>query len=628
MHLRLFGLVFAVSAVVAQQTGNHPDWPRWCGKVYESGYPAFNPGGQTDEPPRNPGGSLLYVQVAPRYSLYLDSEAQGEFIVRTSLSPYFGNALPSAPVHGEYDGGDRQLHFTITLDGASNGNNVLVSSVAQFNFNGTTMQDTFVPFNLTSSGPLKTSFKSQNVTLTGWVASPDGSSNTTYTARSSDLLYLADKTTGSVTRLDNAYGGFMHRGGRVKTGQTADQSGFRPYFPYGYYSSFDGFLAGVTDNTSASSIIGKYAGFGLNAMTPLSQYPQSTTAFAYMADQTNLGIQFDLREQYTNLTWVAEQVTAAHTSEALFSYWSADEPDGHQDPFSAPVNARDTIRSIDPYHPVAVVLNCHNYYFSEYTTGADVIMEDVYPIGINTTGLSKWGTVCNATLGDCGCDDCQGGNHAIRDVADRLDDLARYESWTEGTWPKTKIHNPQSFHGEDYWARDPTPEESWAMSLVAVNHGAQGLVSWVYPVAGNTSGTNSDVLPAAHGQLAQVLTGSPIVDFLVGNARPTPLPVPSLPNLDVACWRRDHQLLVSIVNSGYDDYVLSNTSVTAPMYSIPIPQSVWPSSNTSYTHIDAVVWGGNKLIWSYAGSKLSTRSIPALSTGLVVLSAYSTRFED
>lgn len=34
-------------------------------------------------------------------------------------------------------------------------------------------------------------------------------------------------------------------------------------------------------------------------------------------------------------------------------------------------------------------------------------MEDVYPIGINGT-FSKWGTACNATLGDCGCDNCAG----------------------------------------------------------------------------------------------------------------------------------------------------------------------------------------------------------------------------
>ncbi|KAL1904745.1 hypothetical protein Sste5344_009517 [Sporothrix stenoceras] len=599
------------------------------------------------EPQRSPEGPFLYVQVTPRYSLYLDSETQGEFVVRTTLSPYFGLELPAAPSDNDGIVGNRVLHFTISLDDKDDNDsdttstesaaskNVLVRGTATFNFSGVTIQDTIVLFNLTAAssklggGPLKTSFSSQNITLTGWVASPDGSSNVTYVAKSGSLFYLPDKTTGSITRLDNAYGGFMFRGERGGSlGNASDKAGFRPFFPYGYYSSYDGFLAGATDNTSAASTIDPYAAYGLNAMTPLTQYPQSEAAFSYMADHTGLGIQFDLREQYTNQTWVAAQVTAARDNAALFSYWSADEPDGHQDPFSAPIQTRDTIRSIDPYHPVAVVLNCQDYYFAQYAAGADVIMEDVYPIGINTTGITKWGIVCNTTLGDCGCDNCQGDDHSIRDVSDRLDDLARYETWSgpqQGSpWPKTKIHNPQSFHGEGYWARDPTPAESWAMSLVAVNHGAQGLIAWVYPVAATntTNGTTNSVLPAAHGKLAQVLTRSPTVDFIVGNARPTRLPSPpGMPNLDMSCWRHVDQLLVSVVNTGYEDYAAApGNNGTAPL-SIPIPQSVWISPSRPYTHIAAIAWGSPNLIWSYAGNNLSTQRIPALATGLVVLSA-------
>ncbi|KIH92810.1 hypothetical protein SPBR_02505 [Sporothrix brasiliensis 5110] len=644
MFLRRLCLLTAASTVAGQQTGNHPDWPRWCGKVYESGYPSFNPGGQTVEPPRSPDGPFLYVQVTPRYSLYLDSEAQGEFVVRTTLSPYFGLELPSAPSSdGTGVDANRLLNFTISLDSQEDSDsdttgtnsikasNVLVRGAVRFNFSGVTTQDTIVPFNLTAAsaslggGPLNTSFAPQNVTLTGWVASPNGSSNVTYVAKSSNLFYLPDNTTGSVSRLDNAYGGFMFRGARGQsTGNTSDSAGFRPYFPYGYYASYDGFLTGATDNASAAATIDPYAAFGLNAMTPLTQYPQSAAAFAYMADHTGLGIQFDLREGYTNQSWVAEQVTAARDNAALFSYWSADEPDGHQDPFQAPVQARDTIRRLDPYHPVAVVLNCQNYYFAEYAAGADVLMEDVYPIGINTTGVSKWGTVCNSTLGDCGCDNCRGGDYGIRDVADRLDDLARYEAWSgpqQGSpWPKTKIHNPQSFHGESYWARDPTPAEAWAMSLVAVNHGAQGLIAWVYPVQANTTAAGS-VLPAAHGTLAQVLTRSPVVDFIVGNARPTRLPAATdHPNVDIACWRRGDHLLVSVVNAAYEDYGAAPANSSTPPLTVPIPPSLWPAANRSYTHIEAVVWGGDQLEWSFAGNNLSTQRIPALSTGLIVLS--------
>ncbi len=553
--------------------------------------------------------------MSPRYSLYLDSEAQGEFVVRTTLSPYFGQPLPANVTKrasgnaGRSTSAETSLHFAIYLGDDVDHNKVLVRGSASLDFSdGSTTKDTLVTFNLTA--PLETSLATQNVTLSGWVAAPGVQANTTYTAASSELLYLPETTSGgSVTRLDNAHGGFMFRG------NDSASAAFRPFFPYGFYASYDGFLAQATDPASAAAVIGKYARFGLNAMTPLTQYPQSAAAFAYMAD-TDVRVQFDLREGYQNLTWVAEQVVAARSNAALFSYWSADEPDGHQDPFAAPRRARDTIRAGDPYHPVALVLNCADYYFGAYTDGgaADVIMEDVYPIGINAS-WSKWGTACNATLGDCGCDNCRGGAHAVRDVADRLDALARYEAWLAGRWPRTKIHNPQSFHGEDYWARDPTAAEEWAMALVALNHGAQGIISWVYP-------TVDDALPAAHGQLAAVLTAAPVVDFVVGNARPTSLRVPSdsppaasdTPNVDVAVWRRGRQLLVSVVNSGYEDYHGNGTAL-----SIPIPRAVWPAANRSYHSIEAVLWG--QLVWSWAGNKLSTQSIPALSTSLVVLSA-------
>ncbi|EPE05866.1 glycoside hydrolase subgroup catalytic core [Ophiostoma piceae UAMH 11346] len=588
----LSALFLTLHTALGQQTGNNPDWPRWCGKVYESGYPSFNPGGQAVEPAHDPNGPLLYVQVAPRYNLYLDSETDGEFVVRTTLSPYFGSALPgngNATAKTMYSNDThRDLHYSISLDSVSA---VLAQGTASFNFTSdVATQDTFIPFSLKG---LTSGTARQNVTLTGWIVSPDGRSNVSYSATSSGLVYLPVPTGGgSVTRLDNAYGGFWH----LKGG--GGSSTFEPFFPYGFYSSYDGFLADVSDNATAASVIGKYADFGLNAMTPLSQYPTSATAFQYMVD-TDLRFQFDLREQYTNSTWVAEQVAAAKDNAALFSYWSSDEPDGHQDPFSAPKDCRDTIRSVDPYHPVALVLNCQNYYFAEYTEGsADVIMEDVYPIGINTT-WSKWGTTCNTTLGDCGCDNCEGGDHAVRDVGDRLDDLFRYESYIEGRWPATKIHNPQSFNGEGYWARDPTPDEEWAMTLVAVNHGAKGIISWVYPVA------SGDGLPAAHGQLAKVLTASPVVDFIVGNAAPIILKIASAPEVDIACWKRGSELLVSIVNSGYNNYTSGGPR------EIALP--------ALYTSVKTTAWG--KLEWSLSGSTLSAQSIPALSTSLLILTA-------
>lgn len=247
---------------------------------------------------------------------------------------------------------------------------------------------------------------------------------------------------------------------------------------------------------------------------------------------------------------------------------------------------------MDPYHPVTVVLNCQNYYFKEYTAGTDIIMEDVYPIGINST-FSKWGTACNTTLGDCGCDNCQGN---VQDVSDRLDDLAAYERWLN-LWPKTKFHNPQSFHGEDYWFRDPSPDEEYVMALLAFNHGAQSIISWVYPT--------TDLLASAHGKLARVVTASPVVDFLVGADRPrrAAVSVQGTEVVDAAYWVAGGQMLVSVVNGGYVD--IDQTVV------VEVPGA---------SKIASVPWGN--VSWRAAGSELSTSLLPALSTTLLVLDIF------
>jgi hypothetical protein len=52
--------------------------------------PSFDPTGESTPPPASPS-QLLYVQIEPRYSIYLSSEATGSFIVDATLSKYFGS---------------------------------------------------------------------------------------------------------------------------------------------------------------------------------------------------------------------------------------------------------------------------------------------------------------------------------------------------------------------------------------------------------------------------------------------------------------------------------------------------------------------------------------------------------
>ena len=62
----------------------------------------------------------------------------------------------------------------------------------------------------------------------------------------------------------------------------------------------------------------------------------------------------------------------------LLLLYTADEPDGSEDPFSAPASAAAQINPLDPYRPPSLVLNCQTHFFSEYATVTTVLMQDTY----------------------------------------------------------------------------------------------------------------------------------------------------------------------------------------------------------------------------------------------------------
>lgn len=53
-------------------------------------------------------------------------------------------------------------------------------------------------------------------------------------------------------------------------------------------------------------------------------------------------------------------------------------PDGTSDPLNATSITKALINDLDGggYHPVSLVLNCENYYFTNYSAGADVLLQD------------------------------------------------------------------------------------------------------------------------------------------------------------------------------------------------------------------------------------------------------------
>ena len=134
------------------------------------------------------------------------------------------------------------------------------------------------------------------------------------------------------------------------------------------------------------------------------------TLFGQVVDrmqEVGMYLMYDMRWTYMNSTSVTEQVNALKDRPNLLLLWySGDEPDGTSDPLDATMKAYDLIYSLDGYHPISLVLNCQDYYWIDYTAGADIVMHDVYMVGNNVSYSNQWNTVCTPDYGDCGCDNC------------------------------------------------------------------------------------------------------------------------------------------------------------------------------------------------------------------------------
>lgn len=217
-------------------------------------------------------------------------------------------------------------------------------------------------------------------------------------------------------------------------------------------------------------------------------------------------------------------------------------------------------------------------------------MEDAYPIGTNST-YSKWGTVVNSTYGNSGCDGPCEGN--VQDVSDRLDHLTQYEQWL-GLYPKTKAHNPQAFHGEGYWMRDPTIEEAVAMNALAFNHGAKSIIAWLWAPP-------TEALAGIHGEYASVVAAAPVKDFIIGE-KAQRVVVEGWEILDVAYWRSGSEMLLCVVNGGY---VPINETVR-----ITLPDSVSPVSVTGN------VW--NEMDWQLSGNAVDISHLDDMTTYMAI----------
>ncbi|GAA86884.1 hypothetical protein AKAW_04998 [Aspergillus luchuensis IFO 4308] len=517
--------VFSVAAGLASLPLTHafnnpPGVDIWCGKAYRASNASFNPGGWFEQPSYS-STPLLDLKVRPRMSIYLETDAKGSLLVDTTVSHIVGDSLP---VQARTNYTDHRNPPLLRLPHPKTN-----------------------PYTITTTATLTNSI-----------------TNTTFTT-TSELFYLPQRTDGgSATRID-------HRTGMLSYIQNQSVT-WTPIFPYTYYAQWS--LYWDTNTSTLETFASQ--GYNVIHIVPtgtLSETPFPWTTFdPYLttSDKQNLHLQYDVLFDPTNLTRLTDQVTHIHTHPSLLLYYTADEPDGKGNPLNSTRLAYDLIRSMDPYHPVSLALNCKDFYYEEYASGADIILSDVYPVATNTSWSTVYDTPCNATL-------------------DQF-----YEFDAVVGWEKVHWGAPQAFGEETFWTRYPTAEEEVVMVMLSVNHGAMGTVMWDYP--------SSDGIERITRELGPVVTGEVFVGFLEEGVRRVGV-VKGAGRVDVAWWvvEEEGRALVSVVNLNYR----GTGEVRVGLGGVRV------------AGVEKVLWGGEG--WDVKDGELVREGLGGLEAGILVV---------
>lgn len=500
-------------------------------------------------------------------NLYTEDEQWGSFIIDAALSHINGYPYYDSDSNNGLDVYEPSKVLYVDISLTNNKTDLVSGAVAPVN---TTSNE--VSFSLAH---IPAQFDPYDILLRA--VSSDG--NKSYTART-QLYRLPNRTDGgSIARLDSLYGGLLVR---------KEQTEWQSILPYSFYVSWGGWLEKSIDNVQYF----KDQGYNIVHIVPGGgQMPFNSTelnTFLDKCDEIGLWLMYDMRWTCQNATAVKEQVNMLKSRKSMLLWYTGDEPDGNSDPINATGIAYDQIKSLDPWHPVSLCLNCYNFYYKEYSSGADIILEDVYPVAVNTSYSEVYGTVCNTTYGCCGCDDCKGN---FEDISDRLDTLAQYQEWIGGP-SKTFWGVSQAFGNESFWRRYPTPEEEVTMNMLSINHNAKGIVIWVYPTSSELSNVTS--------KLSKILLRKDVTGHLLGS-HTTPLSVVGHGRIDAVGWTIGKQTFVSILYLEYSDFQ-SELTVTLP---------------AKASSVSEVLWGPGG--WSVSGGKLVKNGLTGLETTLLLV---------
>lgn len=547
-------LIFPKLALCDPPFNNPPGVDVWCGKAYRETNSSFDPGGWLDPPAPNNGSTPLHLQlnVYPRYNFYVEGEKQGSFVVDTRVS-------------------DQELYGGVYVNetrGEGNGTVAFTELVLKIWIGNTVAVDNLrVPVNATG---VEIPFDLDFAKLTGEAgtgvfeiqgSSPDGEQKYQDIARVIVLPKRSDG--GSMARLDRLNGG-------IHVSSSLTNGAWKSVLPMGFYTRWDwiSWLIDPDNNPEPGDLasnetksLKEYKDRGYNLIHPVPPGGWASfdtdlfEKFLTTCDELELYVMYDMRHTYLNLSSISYQLPHLQAHPSLLLYYTGDEPDGWTDPLNGTLIAYNHIKTIDPYHPVSLVLNCYNFYFKEYTSGADIILEDTYNMIKSSTFSPVYNTVCNRTYGDCGCDFCHANDTAypifverpFEDVVERTRRMYQYQQWLGQKETKPVWGVPQWFYDADsFWSRWATRQEAVVLALLRTNHGAMGIVGWIFPTSPEVESVTTD--------LAKALAREDVTRLLVDGTgqHVTPNPSGQSPSLDVAAWVSGSEILVIIVWPQYE----------------------------------------------------------------------------
>ncbi|KAF8626641.1 hypothetical protein AX15_004735 [Amanita polypyramis BW_CC] len=515
-------LAYLISAVEAQT---------WCGKHYKQQQPVIPPGGQFPIPASS-SSPLLAFRCSQTIRPYIagdgnDPDQPASILIDVPV--VYSLINNTAPITISNSTNPGSLNVTVTANGINlaRGNVPVNSTKTELPFSLSALQPNSTAYTMTCTA----TYNSQTFVTTGL------------------LTYLPSLPSGigSVAKMDLRTGALL--------AQPANGSGgaFAPVFPIGFYTQFDSYLS---TNLSVPATLASQ-GFNIIHMIPPFT---DTTMLDQVLDKmqaAGLYVMYDMRLTYMNSTSITEQVNSIKSRPNLLLWYTADEPDGTSDPFDATASSSNLITSLDGgdgeggagYHPVSLVLNCQDYYFTQYASSADIILQDTYTIGNNVTQSAVWHTPCTVDFGVCGCDNCKG---SFQDISTRMDEF-RQRLFDNG-WERTKAiwTVPQAFGGQSYWSRIPTGQEFVLQSIVGINHGGLGVVSWDDPTTTDIKAYASKLAMALKQMTPYIL--SPLAQYRQI----------TINGVDCGLWTVGSQTLVLATNTNYSPQTVTFANLNLP----------------------------------------------------------------